>query len=85
MYDFFQTQAGAVSLNFVTWQRGGLGWRNTVYTASHVSWEEDCRGAPFYSISDIQMKDILVHPWLIHVSVLQIPPQYCKVISLQLK
>ena len=26
-----------------------------------------------------------VHPWLIHVSVWQNPPQYCKVISLQLK
>ena len=26
-----------------------------------------------------------VHPWLIHVSVWQKPPQYCKVISLQLK
>ena len=26
-----------------------------------------------------------VHPWLIHVYVWQKPPQYCKVISLQLK
>ena len=26
-----------------------------------------------------------VHPWLIHVNVWQNPPQYCKVISLQLK
>ena len=26
-----------------------------------------------------------VHPWLIHVDVWQKPPQYCKVISLQLK
>ena len=26
-----------------------------------------------------------VHPWLIHVSVWQKPPQYCEVISLQLK
>ena len=26
-----------------------------------------------------------VHPWLIHVNVWQKPPQYCKVISLQLK
>ena len=25
-----------------------------------------------------------VHPWLIHVDVWQKPPQYCKVISLQL-
>ena len=25
------------------------------------------------------------HPWLIHVTVWQKPPQYCKVISLQLK
>ena len=28
---------------------------------------------------------IHVHPWLIHVNVWQKPPQYCKVISLQLK
>ena len=26
-----------------------------------------------------------VHPWLSHVNVWQKPPQYCKVISLQLK
>ena len=26
-----------------------------------------------------------MHPWLIHVNVRQKPPQYCKVISLQLK
>ena len=26
-----------------------------------------------------------VHPWLIHVNVWQKPPQYCNVISLQLK
>ena len=26
-----------------------------------------------------------VHPWLIHVSAWQKPPQYCEVISLQLK
>ena len=26
-----------------------------------------------------------VHPWLIHVNVWQKPPQYCKVIILQLK
>ena len=26
-----------------------------------------------------------VHPWLIHVDIWQKPPQYCKVISLQLK
>ena len=26
-----------------------------------------------------------VHPWLIHVNVWQNPPQYCKIISLQLK
>ena len=25
------------------------------------------------------------HPWVIHVNVWQKPPQYCKVISLQLK
>ena len=27
----------------------------------------------------------MVHPWLIHVNVWQKPPQYCEVISLQLK
>jgi len=26
-----------------------------------------------------------VHPWMIHVNVWQKPPQYCKVISFQLK
>ena len=26
-----------------------------------------------------------IHPWLIHVNVWQNPPQYCKVINLQLK
>ena len=26
-----------------------------------------------------------VHPWLIHIDVWQKPPQYCKVITLQLK
>ena len=26
-----------------------------------------------------------IHPWLIHMDVWQKPPQYCKVISLQLK
>ena len=26
-----------------------------------------------------------VHPWLIHVNVWQKPPQYCKIISFQLK
>ena len=26
-----------------------------------------------------------VHPWLIHVGVWQKPPQYCKVVSLQLQ
>ena len=29
--------------------------------------------------------EIHVHPWLIHVNVWQKSPQYCKVISLQLK
>ena len=30
-------------------------------------------------------KGTCVHPWLIHVNVWQKPPQYCKIISLQLK
>ena len=33
----------------------------------------------------VQDGGIHVHPWLIHVGVWQKPPQYCKVISLQLK
>ena len=32
-----------------------------------------------------QDKGTHVHPWLIHVNVWQKPPQYCEVISLQLK
>jgi len=31
-----------------------------------------------------RMGGIHVHPWLIHVNVWQKPPQYCKVINLQL-
>ena len=34
---------------------------------------------------EVQVQGTHVHPWLIHVSVWQNPPQYCKVISLQLK
>jgi len=33
----------------------------------------------------VQDGGIYVHPWLIHVNVWQKLPQYCKVISLQLK
>ena len=33
----------------------------------------------------VQDRRTRVHPWLIHVNVWQKPPQYCKVISLQLK
>ena len=33
----------------------------------------------------VQDGETHVHPWLIHVGVWQKPPQYCKVISLQLK
>ena len=32
-----------------------------------------------------RMRGTHVHPWLIHVYVWQKPPQYCKVIILQLK
>ena len=32
-----------------------------------------------------RMEGTRVYPWLIRVSVWQNPPQYCKVISLQLK
>ena len=35
--------------------------------------------------SRVQDAGTHVHPWLIHVNVWQKPPQYCKVISLQLK
>ena len=31
------------------------------------------------------VRETHVHLWLIHVNVLQNPPQYCKAISLQLK
>ena len=31
------------------------------------------------------VEHMYVHPWLIHVNVWQKPPQYCKLISLQLK
>ena len=33
----------------------------------------------------VQDRGTHVHPWLIHVNVWQKAPQYCKVISLQLK
>ena len=33
----------------------------------------------------VQDGETHVHPWLIHVNVWQKPPQYCKVISLELK
>jgi len=33
----------------------------------------------------VQDEGTLVYPWLIHVDVWQKPPQYCKVIILQLK
>ena len=33
----------------------------------------------------VQDRGTYVHLWLIHVDVWQKPPQYCKVISLQLK
>ena len=35
--------------------------------------------------SGVQDGGTRVHPWLIHVSVSQKPPQYCEVIRLQLK
>ena len=35
--------------------------------------------------SGVQDGGIHVHPWLIHVHVWQKPPQYCKVVSLQIK
>ena len=34
---------------------------------------------------EFRMGVTYVHSWLIHVDVWQKPPQYCKVISLQLK
>ena len=33
----------------------------------------------------VRLEGAHVHPWLIHVDVWQKPPQYCKVIVLQLK
>ena len=35
--------------------------------------------------SRVQDRETHVHPWLIHVNIQQKPPQYSKVISLQLK
>ena len=63
------------SAKFNAWDRvlgaGALGWPWGM--GSGGSWE---RGSGWGTH---------VHPWLIHVSVWQIPLQYCKVISLQLK
>ena len=44
-----------------------------------LNWEKECRPV-------IEMKEwgTPVNPWLIHINVWQKPPQYCKVISLQL-
>ena len=33
----------------------------------------------------VQDGGTLIHSWLIHLNVWQKPPQYCKIISLQLK
>ena len=33
----------------------------------------------------VQDGGVHVYPWLIHVNVWQKPPQYCKIISIQLK
>ena len=43
----------------------------------HLGWEGRWEGVSEWGTH--------VHPWLIHVIVWQKPPQYCKVISLQLK
>ena len=43
-----------------------------------MGWDGEGRGW------GVQNRGTHVHPWLIHVNVWQKPPQYCKVISLQL-
>ena len=35
--------------------------------------------------SGVQDRGTHVHPWVIHVDIWQKPPQYCRIISLQLK
>ena len=57
----------------------GAGYSELVLWDNPEGWdgEEGGRG--------VQDGEHPVHPWLIHVNVWQKPPQYCKVISLQLK
>ena len=50
-----------------------------------VLWDNPERCGRERDGSGVQDGGTYVHPWLIHVNVWQKPPQYCKVISLQLK
>ena len=51
--------------------------------------KKKCKKAKCLSEEALQIaekgREEYVHPWLIHVNIWQKPPQYCKVISLQLK
>ena len=48
-----------------------------LWTTQRNGWEGGGRG--------VQDGGTHVHPWLIHDNIWQKPPQYCEVISLQLK
>ena len=56
-----------------------IGWLGLVHWDDPEGWyREGCgRG--------VQDGGHMLYPWLVHVNVWQKPPQYCKVISLQLK
>ena len=56
-----------------------IGHSNPVQWDKPEGWEGEGGGRK------VQDGGTHVHPWLIHISVWQKPPQYCKVISLQLK
>ena len=61
---------------------------NLMHEAGHsksVLWDNPEEGGGEGCGSGVQDGGTHVHPWLIHVNVWQKPPQYCKVISLQLK
>ena len=60
---------------------------SSMHEAGHpklVLWDnpEGCREG---SGSGVQDGGTRVHPWLIHDNIWKKPPQYCEVISLQLK
>ena len=56
-----------------------IGHSKPVYWNNPEGWDGKGGGR------EVQEGGTHVHPWLIHINVWQKPPQYCKVISLQLK